>query len=364
MVHDRTPLLLGSLTILALLLSGCAAFTPQVQERYFWPPPPIPARIEWLTAYHSQLDLGKTPLRRIKEAVVGEDTPIELVKPVEVRADAAQDKFYVADIGAAAIFVFDLRQYELRQLSMQGSNLPAAIKPIGLALDRENNLYALEPRLNQILVFDPIEKFVRSIQLEQLCKRPLALAIDRHRNRLYVSDAQLNKVFALDLNGTLLFTIGGQGDSKGEFNLPIGVTVNSKGEIIVAEAFNARVQVFDAQGAFLRAFGKRGDGPGDFQLIKSVAVDSDDNIYVADGKSNNVKIFNQTGELLLTFGGYYAVSSTGKKAPGGFAVPIGIDIDSRDRLFVVDQLNSRVQVFQYLSNKGGSPGLQAPQQAK
>lgn len=364
MVHDRTILLLVYLTIPFLLLSGCTASTSQVQERYFWPPPPIPPRIEWLTAYHSQLDLGKTPLRRLKEAVVGEDAPIELVKPVEVRSDAAQNKLYVADIGAAAVFVFDLQQNDLRLLSTQGSNLPAAIKPIGLALDRENNLYVLEPRLNQVLVFDPAEKFVRSIQLGQLCKRPLALAIDSHRERLYVSDAKLNKVFALDLNGTLLFAIGGQGDSKGEFSLPVGVTVNSKGEVIVAEAFNARIQVFDEQGAFLRAFGKRGDGPGDFQLIKSVAVDSDDNIYVTDGKSHNVKIFNQTGELLLTFGGYYAVSSTGKKAPGGFAVPIGIDIDSRDRMFVVDQLNARIQVFQYLSNRGGSPGSQAPQQAK
>ncbi len=346
------------------MLAGCTGATPQIQERYFWPPPPIPPRVEWLKAYHSQLDLEKTSFRNFKEAIVGEDAPIELVKPIEIRMDNAQDKFYVADIGASAIFVFDLRQKELRLLSTQGFNLPAALTPIGMALDSNNSLFVLDPKLNLILVFDSGEKLVRAIRLDQLCRRPLALAIDKIKNRLYVSDAQLNKIFALDLNGTLQFAIGGPGQDMGRFNLPVGLAVNSKGQIIVADAFNARIQVFDEQGSFLYTFGKRGDDPGDFQLIKSVAVDSDDNIYVADGKAHNIKIFNQTGELLLALGGYYAVSSTGKRAPGGFAVPIGIDIDHNDRIFVVDQLNSRVQVFQYLSLKAGFPAFAPAQPVK
>jgi hypothetical protein len=65
---------------------------------------------------------------------------------------------------------------------------------------------------------------------------------------------------------------------------------------------------------------------------------------------HNISIFNLQGELLLVIGGYYAVSGSGKVAPGGFSMPIGVDIDSTDKIFVVDQLNARVQVFQYLSN--------------
>ena len=79
-----------------------------------------------------------------------------------------------------------------------------------------------------------------------------------------------------------------------------------------------------------------------------MAVDSEDNIYVVDGRSHRVLIFNSNGELLLVFGNYYAVSSSRKLAPGGFAIPVGIDIDENNKVFVVDQLNNRVQVFQYL----------------
>lgn len=352
--------------LIPFVLSGCVTTSPLRQEHYYWPPPPNPPRIEWLAAYRSQLDLQKTGWRRFKEVVVGEDDALALTKPVEVRAEAGRNKIYVADLGARAVFVFDLRQNEMRKLSTSGSNLPEAILPMSLALDRVNNLYVLEPRLNQVLVFDHDENLTRSIKLGKFCKRPIALAIDKQRERLYVSDAQLNMIFAMDLKGNFLFSIGNTGDSAETFNRPVSMTVNTRGEIIVADAFNARIQVFNEQGVFLRTFGKRGDGISDFQLIKSVAVDSDDNIYVVDGRSHNIKIFNQTGDPLLTLGGFYAVSSSGKLAPGGFAVPIGIDIDSKDRIFIVDQINARLQVFQYLSNKskGGLPTLPAPQQAK
>lgn len=362
---DLRNILSAILITAVIALSGCATSSQEGREHYFWPPPPNPPRIEWLAAYHSQLDLEKTSLRRFKEAIVGEDTPITLVKPIEARFDSVHDKLYVADIGAAAVFVFDLRQRELRILSTQGGDLPEKIRPIGLALDQANNLYVLEPHLNQILVFDAAEKFLRTIKLTKLCRRPGAIVIDKTKGRLYVADIQLDKIFALDLNGNLLFTIGQPGDSDGSLNRPIGMAIDSKGELIVADAFNANIQIFDDKGAFRRSFGKRGDSPGDFQLIKAVAVDSDDNIYVADGRSHNIKIFNQSGDLLLTFGNYYAVSSSGKIAPGGFAIPVGIDIDSHDRLFIVDQLNARIQVFQYLSSKKNStPNTNDSRQAK
>lgn len=331
------------------LLSGCSTASPVQQERYFWPPPPNAPRIEWLKAYTSQLDIDKSAGQKFMAALVGDDQSISLVKPVEVKSVPELERFYVSDLGRSAVMVFDLGKHELRQLETPDGVAPIS-HPLSIVVDSRNNLFVLDRRSASIFVFDSSEKYRRSINLRSLSiANPVAMAIDRKMERLYVSDAASRTILVMALDGSYLNKIGSGGGGDGQFNLPISVAVDSQGRLIIADAFDANVQVFDSDGQFLRKFGQRGDAAGDFQLIKSVAVDSEDNIYVVDGRMHNISIFNQQGELLLVLGGYYAVSSSGKVAPGGFSVPIGVDIDSTDRIYVVDQLNARVQVFQYLS---------------
>ena len=333
-----------------LLLPGCSTTPPIPQERYFWPPPPNLPKVEWLKAYTSQLDIEKSAAQRFMAKVVGDDQAISLIKPVEVKSVPELNKFYVSDLGRPAVIVFDLGKHELRKLETPDGVAPIS-HPLSIVVDLENNLFVLDRRSASIFVFDASEKYRRSINLRSLSiANPVTMAIDRKAGRLYVSDAASRTIFVLGLDGRYLNKIGSGGDADGQFNLPISVAVNSQGHLIIADAFGANVQIFNSDGRFLRKFGRRGDAAGDFQLIKSVAVDSEDNIYVVDGRMHNISIFNLQGELLLVIGGYYAVSGSGKVAPGGFSMPIGVDIDSTDKIFVVDQLNARVQVFQYLSN--------------
>lgn len=328
-----------------LVLASCAV-APPTAERFYWPPPPDRPRIEWIKAYSSQLDIEKSRSQRFFAAITGTDTPISLLKPIEVKSLPDLKRFYVSDVGRAAVMVFDLGKHELRSL-VTPEGVPPIVHPLSIVCDRDNNLYVLERRSATILVFDSAERYLRAIRLKSASiSNPVALAIDQKKGRLYVADAASRKIVVLDLLGAVQRSIG----SAGQFNLPVALVINSKGQIIVADAFDANIQIFDAEGRFLRTFGRRGDAAGDFQLIKSVAVDSADNIYVVDGRSHTISVFNEQGELLLILGGYYAVAGSGKVAPGGFSVPIGIDIDATDRMYVVDQLNARVQVFQYLSD--------------
>jgi sugar lactone lactonase YvrE len=70
-------------------------------------------------------------------------------------------------------------------------------------------------------------------------------------------------------------------------------------------------------------------------------VDSEGHIWVSDGVRNSVQIFDRAGKLLLIFG------RNGIGA-GEFDVPAGLYLDSKDRLYVADSYNYRVQMFQYL----------------
>jgi DNA-binding beta-propeller fold protein YncE len=340
---------LFTLCVYALLCASCAAPQTVARERYFWPPPPDVARIEWLKAYSSQLDIEKTASQRFWASISGEDTPRSLVKPVEVKSVPEQNKFFVSDISKGAVVVFDLAGHELRNLEIP-AGAPPLYLPLSIAVDDNGSIYVLERRSSSVLVFDKAEKYQRAISLKAVSvTSPTSLIIDRKSRQIYVSDAATRKIVVTDLKGAFIRNIGQPGDGEGQFNLPVAMTLDSKGYLFVADAFSAAIQVFDQSGKFLRRFGRRGDSPGDFQLIKSIAVDSSDNIYVVDGKAHNLLIFNNQGELLLVLGGFYASSETGKLAPGGFSVPIGIDIDSTDKIYVVDQMNTRIQVFQYFS---------------
>lgn len=340
------------LIVSVIALSGCATPEKKISNEYAWPPPPNEPRIVWLQNYQSQLDLKKTAFRVFKESVTGEDAPIALNKPVDVVSDAKSERIYVSDLAASSVFIYDLKSSELGTVSTADiPNLPASVQIYALALDKQSHLYALIPKLRKILVFDSASHYLRTIDLPAGCDRPVAITIDKRKERLLVSDVKSNKIFVTDLKGAPLFSFGGAGDAALLFNRPVGIAVNKKGEILIADSFNARIQILDSEGRFIKSFGKRGDSDNDFQLIKSIAVDSDDNIYVVDARSNSVKIFDYDGNFLLSFGGYYAVSPGGKTAPGGFALPLDIDIDENDTIFVVDQLNARVQAFRYLPEK-------------
>jgi hypothetical protein len=72
-----------------------------------------------------------------------------------------------------------------------------------------------------------------------------------------------------------------------------------------------------------------------------VAFDREGHIWVVDAAFNNFQIFNDKGQILMFVGNYGNV-------PGAFNLPVGIYIDGNDRVYVSDQLNHRVQIFEFL----------------
>jgi DNA-binding beta-propeller fold protein YncE len=84
---------------------------------------------------------------------------------------------------------------------------------------------------------------------------------------------------------------------------------------------------------------------GNMVRPKGVAVDSEGNIYVVESYYDHLLVYNSKGEYLMAIGGVGT-------EPGKFHLPSGVWIDSHNRVFVADTLNSRVSVFQFLG--GGS----------
>jgi tripartite motif-containing protein 71 len=103
---------------------------------------------------------------------------------------------------------------------------------------------------------------------------------------------------------------------------------------------------------FVMSFGTSGSGDGQFNRPQSVAVDSSGNIYVVDELNYRIQKFGSNGAYIGQFG----TQGTGN---GQFNNLFGISIDSSDNIYVVevDGLN-RIQKFSnsgtYLSQIGSS----------
>src|SRR5436305_1226852 len=178
---------------------------------------------------------------------------------------------------------------------------------------------------------------------------PSGIAIYRDGNgvdSLVLTDTNNHRLRAFTANGMFIEKWGEQGDGDGQFYYPQGVAVNSKGEMIIADAGNHRIEVtlgpppdmMHLPGAFVRAFGKDGTGDGEFHNPLAVAVDAADNIYVADTDNNRIQKFDPQGRFLAKWG-------HGGRGDGEFNIPSGITVDRKGNVYVVDTDNNRIQKF-------------------
>lgn len=352
MLLARVITRLTGIMIMVGLFTGCAAH--QVRERYFWPPPPDTPRIEWLGAYQSELDLK--PKGGLLELVVGDMEQFGLERPTYISADG-KGKVFVSDYKLQGFAVFDMTAKTVHMLGGQKS-IGLYDFPSGLAIDDDGFIYAADSNKRKIFVLDRNENYTDSLDLSKDLISIASIAIDKQRKHLIIPDVKGQKVVIYDVaTRSIIKTLGKEAKETPEnemvsFNYPTSAAVDPKGNFWICDSMNARVIQFSPEGKLISQFGQRGDALGDFAIIKAAAVDSEGHIYVTDGKAHRISIFNEKGEVLLVFGGPYALKGVGSEVrPGGFLLPNGIFIDQNDTIYIVDQMNGRFQVFQYVTER-------------
>lgn len=334
---------LVSMALAVLLLSGCAA--PPVQwlqpgPELVWPAPPDPPRIRFLRSLAGATDFreegkGETMLRWL----TGERPIVQpLVSPYGVAADG-EGLVWVADLGIQAVHAIDLRRQEVTYLVSAGET--ALVAPVGLAYDVERErLYVADSALRKVFIFHRKGRWQGEVAMPGNFGRPGGLAVDR-QGQLYVVDVLQGRVQLFTPDGVPVRVLESAAPPDYRFNRPANVAVDASGKVYVVDAMNFRLEAFDPQGRSLATIGQLGDGPGLFARPRGVAIDSQGHVYVVDAAFGNVQIFDSTGTLLTYFG------KIGTN-PGEFDLPSGICIDRHDRIYVADPLNNRVQIFQYV----------------
>ncbi len=179
---------------------------------------------------------------------------------------------------------------------------------------------------------------------------------------LYVADTGNQTIRKITPDGTVTTLAGSAGtagstDGTGtaaQFNSPTGVTVDSSGNVYVADTVNHMIRKITSTGVVTTLAGAANssgttDGSGTFARFSSptgVSVDSSGNVYVADDGNRAIRKITPDGTVTTLAGtsgnaGY----ADGIGAAARFNSPYGLSVDASGNLYVADTGNNAIRAI-------------------
>ena len=125
---------------------------------------------------------------------------------------------------------------------------------------------------------------------------PAGIAVN-DAGEIFIADGYANaRVHKFTSDGKLIMSWGDPGSGDGQFNLPHGVWIDSKGRVLVSDRENDRVQVFTQDGKFVSSWPTKLIGPA------LMYVDDEDVVYIPEHNGGMVSVLNLEGERLAQWG--------------------------------------------------------------
>ena len=212
----------------------------------------------------------------------------EFCRPCGVTFDI-NNNLYVVDGLCNRVQKFDTYGNFLLQFGVKGSGDGELMGPYDVAT-HNGYAYVTEYHNKRISVFKSEGKFCFSFGCDHLCSAQ-NVAISTNDKWLFVTDNIDHKVCIFTLEGDFVKKFGQQGNSEGEINLPLGITILNE-KIIISDK-NHRVSVFHKNGQFSHCFGSYGDGKGELNYPYGIASHCKTNsVYVTDYVNHRVQIFH------------------------------------------------------------------------
>ena len=301
---------------LVAIAASCTSARKAAPKSYtFFPPAPDEPRVQFLTAFSSEVELGRSP--SFADFITGRPSGAgPLVKPYGL---ALKDgKLYVCDTMTSSLQVFDLAKRRARYFAPRGEG--RLQMPITISIDADGTRYVTDAGRNQVLIYSKDGVYVGAMGTTGEMK-PTDVAITP--DRLYVVDVKGHSVRVYSkADRKLLFTIPRDPkEAKGKLFSPTNVAWDKQGRLLVSDLGGFAVQVYDLEGNYLRTIGQQGVAPGLFARPKGVAVDHEGRAYVVDAATQVVQLFDPEGRLLMYFG------QAGSSTEGELYLPAAVKVD-------------------------------------
>jgi peptidylamidoglycolate lyase len=252
-------------------------------------------------------------------------------------------------ISSNTIFLLDKETGKV--LSSWGANL--FIMPHGLAVDEQNNVWVTDVALNQVFKFSHHGELLLTLGEAKIAgndsthfNRPTDVAI-ANDGSFYVSDGYRNsRIIKFSKEGKFLFAWGIRGTGRGEFNIPHGLSLDSHGNVLVADRENNRIQVFDMDGNFLAEWKNK-----QATLLMSLSVDQVGHVFAVD--YNYIEDSVMGADIIQLDSGLNLITRFGRSDSSGDTSALFHDIavDKKGNIYVANILGHKVQKFKPTSSR-------------
>jgi len=263
-----------------------------------------------------------------------------LREPNGVAVSKSTGNIYIADSGNSRGVVFDRSGNFLFKFGQPSAKIPALHQkkvlyhPLSISVDESNgDIYLASALAKKISVFSKTGRFKRDMFVDNPIKVKVV------GNKLYVGTD--GSILITTLKGKVLKKWGTKGKMPRQFEYPAGLDLDKKGNLIISDSENNRIQILNKKGALVGGVGEptRSLNQADrlFGLGMGLALDDKQRVYVVDAFHHSVRVFDHNG---ADFGELGRQGS----ADGQFNYPSDIAYAGGDVFAIADKWNDRIQV--------------------
>lgn len=225
---------------------------------------------------------------------------------------------------------FNYQVVENWALGPQGRAMGGVVP--GVAGDARGRVFVGRREPPALLVYDRDGTYLDTWG-DDLLANPHLLWVDG-QDQVYVADTDDHTIRCFDPQGTLIRTWGtpgAPGAPDQPFNRPTKAMHGPSGDLYVSDGYGQfRIHRISPSGDLLTSWGAEGTGPGEFALPHSLWVDSRERVWVADRQNDRIQRFDGEGRYLDEW--------------TDLEKPMDIFITPDDAVFVVEG-PSRVSIF-------------------
>ena len=241
--------------------------------------------------------------------------------------------------------------------------------PEGVAVDSGGNVFVADKTNHRIRKVTPAGAvstlagggtiaFADGVGTAASFNQPSGVAVDAVGN-VYVADRDNHRIRKVTPGGAVS-TLAGSGsamffDGTGtaaSFKFPERVTVDSSGNVFVADKYNYRIRrvthggvVTTLAGTGLAAFGDGNGTSAAFNQPYGLAFDSSGNLLVADASNHRIRTVAPDGMVTTLAGNGVQGYSNSPFWAASFFFPTAVALDFSGNFFVVDAVNNRIRKF-------------------